>query len=177
LHTDWTCAIRGASRCSPRDTYEVVKLGDLSAVSLMIQGERDLYWAVKDRDLKVPDPPVYWYWLDYEQQAQQRFLEIEESPFAAHVPTFVLRHMSYLLFGYGGGFKTDIPTPAEVRQQLREAFPIQSRFDNFEIFEARNILVLLGPSSAGDHLSLNVNIWKRTSRQHVPSFLWKYAPK
>src|SRR5438270_867798 len=40
----------------PRDVYEVEDLDGLSAVSLLLQGEADFYWAVQKENLQAADP-------------------------------------------------------------------------------------------------------------------------
>lgn len=49
-----------------RDNFKVVRLEQHNAISLMLQAEGDLYWAVKEEDLKYDDPPVQMYIMDYD---------------------------------------------------------------------------------------------------------------
>jgi uncharacterized protein (TIGR02996 family) len=82
-----------------RDCYDVIALKDLSSVSLMISGEEDSYWAVKNDDLATDDPPVDLYFLDY---TTKRF--IYKRLFAPRVTSFVFQHMiTYLSACAPGG--------------------------------------------------------------------------
>jgi uncharacterized protein (TIGR02996 family) len=154
-----------------RDCYEVRDLDDLSAVSLMIQGEADYYWAVKKEHLTLPDPPVHGYSLDYEGDAD-RF--IEQGPFAPHVTSFVFRHMLSYCHGKGGGFGARVDADyGPLIRRLTEAFPVQSRFEGLRVFEAENVLVSFGPSpyAEDDQPELQVKVWKPEAGLHAPAFL------
>jgi hypothetical protein len=50
-----------------RDCYEVTRLEAHSAISFLLQGEGDHYWAVKLEDFNKEDPPVNTYYLEYEK--------------------------------------------------------------------------------------------------------------
>ena len=82
-----------------RDCYEVVRLKDHAAISLLIQGEADVYWAVKEENLNLDDPPVDWYPIDYEAEGDP-FIHAGE--LAPHITSFVLGQLAYYLQGNGG---------------------------------------------------------------------------
>jgi uncharacterized protein (TIGR02996 family) len=56
------------------------------ALSLVLQAEGDMHWAVRHADLKAPNPPVYAYCMDYEgdeapsPSCQPRRLRVRPSP-------------------------------------------------------------------------------------------------
>jgi hypothetical protein len=73
-----------------RDGYEFVELEDLSSVSVMVAGEGDMYWAVKNANLHADDPEVDLYRLDYDENAGSF---VHDSLFAPRLTSFVFRHM------------------------------------------------------------------------------------
>jgi uncharacterized protein (TIGR02996 family) len=160
-----------------RDWHMVKRLDDLAAISLMLQAEGDFYWAIKEEDLAVADPPVQGYVLDWEHEAEHRFVAYGPSPFAPRLTNFVMGHMSCFLHGVGGGFGADVRAAAELTtltRQLTKAFPSHAQFDDLSVFEATNVIVLLGPSRYGDNEPhLMVEVWKPILRQHLPAFLWE----
>jgi uncharacterized protein (TIGR02996 family) len=148
-----------------RDIYEVKRLPDLSAVSLMLQCEQDVYWAVREKNLHAPDPAVDVFVLGRESGENFRFRH--HGPFAPHVTGFVLSYTSAFLRGKGGGFGVEVnPTP-ELLRQLTDAFPVHSQFDDIHVFEARNMITLL----RDNHLC--VEVWKPVLPREVPDCLWK----
>jgi hypothetical protein len=175
------CDLESQSQFSKvlRDSYDVRKLEDLSAVSLLLQCEGDCYWAVREDDLEAPDPAVQDCTLDYEDEEENRFVEHGHNPFAPHVTTFVFQHMAGYLNGNGGGFGTGVQVTDQLIRQLTAAFPFRSQFDGLRVFEKRNMIVLLGESpyrAPGDTEShIQVEVWKRLPKREVPAFLWEFT--
>jgi uncharacterized protein (TIGR02996 family) len=159
-----------------RDCYEVKDLTELSAVSLMIQGEGDFYYAVKKDNLKDADPPVHGYVLDWENEGENRFVDHRQEPFVSHVASFVLGHMSFYLHGAGGGFGTSVESTAKLQQQLTGEFPVQAEFDHLRVFEATNMIILLGSCpDGGNEPHLTVEIRRKLPRNQLPAFLLEYT--
>ena len=157
-----------------RDCFEVEHLKDLSAISLMLQGEADFYWAIKEENLGAFDPPVDGYNLDYDNEKLDHF--VHYGLFAPRITSFVFDYLTSYLHGAGGGFSTTIKTNDELIQSLNNAFPFRSQIDNVRVFEKRNIIVLLGSSGyAPDETHLRVEVWDKASVKDVPAFLWNYT--
>ena len=47
------------------------------AISLMLQGEADYYWAVSEDNLSLEDPPVDGYLLDYDTEKFAFFISLD----------------------------------------------------------------------------------------------------
>ena len=73
---------------SIRDTFVVEKLEHHDAISLLLQGEDDVYWACKSETLHLPDPPVTTYYWNYDEK---RFFEYEQV--APSVSCFALDYL------------------------------------------------------------------------------------
>lgn len=61
---EWICFIEHMLKTDQwifRDSYDISFSEKLQAVTLLIQGEADYYWAVKIENLSVEDPPVDGY--------------------------------------------------------------------------------------------------------------------
>jgi uncharacterized protein (TIGR02996 family) len=124
-----------------RDCYTVKILKEVSALSLLIQWERDRLWAVKLENLQADDPPVDDYvWTG--THGGNRFVHDDRQPVIPHVTTFVFRHLSaYLSSWQGRGLGRRVEGIARVIRRLEAAFPVRSDFDGVRIFEADNLIV------------------------------------
>jgi len=84
-----------ADSFSWRDDLTVERLADHDAVSLLLQGEGDAYWAVKSASLQEADPPVTVYMLDhdsYDEQDPKRERFIETDGYA-HLSEFAFQYI------------------------------------------------------------------------------------
>jgi uncharacterized protein (TIGR02996 family) len=149
-----------------RDCYEVVNLEDLSAVSLLIQGGQDVYWAVKKETLHHPDPPVESYVLDYEGDDEDRF--VHDCLLAQRLTSFALGHLISYCTGAGGGAGRSVEPSAELLGQLAEAFPVQVQSDGYRVFERTNIIAMLRGGF------LDVTLWKKLGQSEMPEFIWRF---
>lgn len=150
-----------------RDCYEVTRLEEHRATSLLLQGEGDVYWAVKDENLGEPDPPIDMYFLDYESETSDRFVHCAtEYP---HLTSFVLGHMSYFLHGKGGGCLVRVNPSDEFLAEMHAAFPVQSKFDDLLIFEKLNLIVMLFPTgSKTDECHMLVELFRPIPMREIP---------
>ena len=154
-----------------RDCYEVTRLEDHAAISLMLQGEADVYWAVNEMDLSQDDPPVTVYTLDYDAQEADRF--VPDGNTFPHITGFLLEHLAYYLHGKGGGALVEVFADEAFLTEMRQAFPIYARFDHLHVFEAENIFALVFPASdAPQEGTLLVEVWKPIPRYHIPACIF-----
>ena len=152
-----------------RDVVEIRDLADplhLDALSLLLQGEGDYYWAVEREHLDEDDPPVQGYNLvggEFE----------DDGPVAPRVTDFVLRHMIAYAHGHGGGFAAHVRPNGELLRRLAESFPVHSHWGNLRVFEATNIIVTL-ESRRGEvgRSYLRAEVFKPLPPQQVPDVLW-----
>ena len=154
-----------------RDCYEVITLKNLAAVSLLIQSEGDLYWAVRKKNLRLPDPPVDWYLLNYAGGREVGF--VHQGRWTQHVTSFVFEHLSSYLHGDGGGFRGPVEASPLLLKQLAEAFPVRSRFEDLRVFERPNMIARLSATLYGTGDYLKFDVWKKVPRKEVSEFLWK----
>jgi len=157
-----------------RDSYQMEELEGHSAVSLLLQGEGDYHWAVRHADFALPDPPVYGFYLDYEDEDEEEsvFVPEERNPIAAAVTEFVLGYVMDYARAAGGGFGTEVAQGAKLIRDLKAAFPVQCKLGTTGIFEAENLLVRVRPLQGRSRKYLNVEIAKPLPREAIPTFLW-----
>jgi uncharacterized protein (TIGR02996 family) len=165
-----------------RDLYQMVELNGLSAVSLLLQCEGDYHWAVRHRDLAVPDPPVHGFHWDFENEPDEEesfaFVPDRANPIARTLTAWVLEYAMAYTRGGAGGFNTDVADATRLIHDLTTTFPVNCRFGKTEIFEADNIQVRLHPSGRGRQKSrrrIVVEVAKSMPREAVPAFLWDYT--
>jgi hypothetical protein len=123
-----------------RDCFEVKYLKEHDAISLMIQGEGDFYWAIKKSDLHMDDPKVYGYGLDYECPTNEKFDFFGEV--YQTITSFVLNHIFSYVNG-SGGFGIQTHHVADLSQGLKSSFESHSKFDETEIFESENMIAFI----------------------------------
>jgi hypothetical protein len=156
-----------------RDCYEVKRLREHRAISLMIQGESDAYWAVKECNLRQSDPPVEYYALDYEADNPTFF---HRSQFASRITSFVLIHMAHLC-GKGGAFGASVPSRTTVNE-LQAAFPVASAFGELIVLENTNVFGLVFPDCYGDPKQQRIIVaaYKPPFQRWVPKKALALAP-
>jgi hypothetical protein len=161
-----------------RDIYQMEELEGHPAVSLLIQGEGDYQWAVRNEDFALPDPPVYGYCWDFDEPNEGVFGPDGQSPLADHVTSFVLEYVLGYTRGEGGGFGTDVVDPARLRLDLEARFPVRCRVGEMELFEDDDILVRMSTTSLMSERvreRINVEIARPLPREAIPPFLWEYT--
>jgi uncharacterized protein (TIGR02996 family) len=163
-----------------RDVYQMTELDGHSAVSLLLQCEGDYHWAIRHTDFIQPDPPVYGFHWDYENQDENTFVPAEANPKAPTLTTFAFEYAMAYTHGEGGGFGTEVAEPAKLIRDLEVTFPVRVRFGDAEIFEAENILVrlfsdrLFADGWTSD-VRIAVEVAKPLPREAIPTFLWDYT--
>jgi hypothetical protein len=152
-----------------RDGYEVSRLQDHRAVSLILQCEGDVYWAVKEEDWGEDDPPVEFYHLDYERDDGEHFAA--GGTHSPHITSFVLLHMACFLHGKGGGFGVEIDPSAEFLAQMCESFDAAAKFGDLLIFERPNIFAMIEPAGkyGSDTPRLTVEVFRPIPMSEVPA--------
>jgi hypothetical protein len=150
-----------------RDCYEVRRLEGHPAVSLMIQGEADTYWAVREDLLSEDDPPVDSYSLDYDAPKENSFAH--KGQYSPRITSFVLKHLSYTLRGRGGRCFTEVEPTAQFRSQMRQSFAVSSRLDDIHVFENRNLVAVMFPDPPGPRWHLQAEAWKLIPSSVIPN--------
>lgn len=128
------------SRFSFRDCLVIERLDEHDAISLLLQGEGDFYWAVETPALVKADPPVTGYYLDYDA-SDERFVWL--GPWAPTVSSFAFDYLLSYLHTPGGGFETRIMSPSFSRESLLGDFGEPITFGHLELFIAGSVLAAL----------------------------------
>jgi hypothetical protein len=176
------CAIEKGEPVAPealyplRDVYEVIRLERQGAVSLMLQYEGDVYWAVKEEDLGGDDPPVHSYEVSGDEHNWEQKDFAYQKLEAPTIPGFVLGHMVWFLRHKAGGFCVPLKPSPEFLSEMRRAFPVATVFGHLQIFEAENLFVAITPpDSAFETHLMHVNVWRRIPRAQIPACVLAYA--
>jgi len=157
-----------------RDYYKVEKLKEHNAISLMIQAENDLYWAVKIEDLQHDDPPVHMYVMDFDSDTEK----FDYYKLHSHsISGFALNHMSNFLHrNNAGGFGTSVKKNEPVLDVMRDFFDTYTQLDDITIYEKENVFALISPNvydDDNDEYHLCLELWKNIDMSLFPEPILK----
>jgi hypothetical protein len=160
-----------------RDCFKIEFLKEHDAVSLMIQGEADFYWAVKKEDLHLSDPNVYGYILDFDCPMNDKYDLVGEV--YPTITSFVINHLfSYLQNENSSGFGLQINNTEEICQNLKSSFTSYAKFDQTEIFESENLIAFIQANvyePDSDCRTFGFHIWDRSKKYTVPTIILEMA--
>lgn len=91
FHLDLQSHPRHTQIAFPRDIYWMKELDGYPVVSILMQGEADYHWAVLHTDFQLEDPPIYGYYLDYENE-DGRFISESNTPIFDSVSLFMINY-------------------------------------------------------------------------------------
>jgi uncharacterized protein (TIGR02996 family) len=161
---EWIAFHQDLEQYSPsmlRDRFIIEPVPGCEALSLLLQAEGDYYWAVREDDLDLDDPPVHGYW-----EGPVGFHHHERR--AASVTDWVLGRVIWCARGHSG-FSVEFPDGARLLRQLTEVFPPPVAFERALLFELPNLRVQL----MGEHFSAEMRC--PMQREQVPAFFWEYT--
>jgi hypothetical protein len=157
-----------------RDCLVVEQLKDYDAVSLLLQGEQDTYWAIESRYLNDDNPPVTVFYLDYDDP-QGRF--VQEGPWSPTVTSFAFDYFLAYLHSPGGGFRVRTSSSHFNRDALVAEFGPPVVFGHLELFCADGILAAISTFSANWHSGeLKVEVQQLTPLNKLPSTIQRLMP-
>ena len=159
-----------------RDPYMMELVPGHLALSLIMQAEGDVHWAIQLDDLRRDDPPVHTYYLG---RLDDEVIEGEFVPSGRELTP----PLSRFLFGYGhriascgsGSLLVSVPHVARTRSQLEQAFPFTTFLDDEELYEMPNLSAALQVSWPSDLAQLCVNVSRPVTREQVPAFLFEFC--
>ncbi len=123
-----------------RDCLVIERLKDHDAISLLLQGEDDYYWAVKSKDLESNDPIVTGYYLDYEDP-DEKF--IEQGIWAPSVSSFALDYLLSYFHASGGEFSTRIDSNIFSENEIENEFGECEEFGNLKIYNNKEVIIFI----------------------------------
>jgi hypothetical protein len=136
-----------AFTCVFRDCLDISHLQEHEAVTLMIQGEQDIYWAVKKADIHRENPEICCYLLDYESEKPEKFDFFGLSH--ASVTAFVISHILSYLHNCSS-FGMEIEDRDSLRNMLQSNLKQHTHFEELEIFEDENIIAYFSKDLFGE---------------------------
>jgi uncharacterized protein (TIGR02996 family) len=150
--------------------YDIYSLDPVSGGAFCLARdihEPELGWAVLQEDHDRPDPPVYYFALNYGRQ----FPHTGRTDRVESVTEYVLTNVWGRTPEQGHAMGVDVEDPAPLIRDLEATFPSHGRFKDVDIFEMDDILVQLYRGGKG----LEVEVAWSLPREAVPAFLWTYA--
>jgi len=139
-----------------RDSYDISFRTDIQALTLLIQGEGDYYWAVKKENLVKTDPPVDGYSLESEDEPDTwTWHRTEHDTLTSFVIQYLLDYHS--MFEGTGGYNAEIPFSETLLQDFSSAFPAYVELGNYHIFESDDVLAFINPIAGSDKYLLSVH--------------------
>jgi uncharacterized protein (TIGR02996 family) len=154
-----------------RDVYTMQPLDGHQALSVMVIAEGDVQWAIRNGDLRRPDPPIYTYhWADGDET---RYVPAEGEG-AQALSDFVLGFVTAYK-PEGGSFMTQVWDAPRLREQLDAAFPVRIARHRGITYEGGGILAHLYPAHRRQGFDLRVSVHPSVTWERVPGFLWEYA--
>jgi len=150
-----------------RYCFVIERLKDHDAVSLLLQGEGDFYWAIETQFLENDDPPVTAYLLDYDSP-QEQF--VEQGRWAPTVSSFALDYLLTYLDSPGGGFTTRMSSPTFNRSALVAELGTPTTFGHLEFFTCDGIIAYtsLLPDN-GHYGKIGVHLQRESHVTKLPS--------
>jgi len=143
-----------------RDVFTIEPVPGHDAISLMIQGEGDFYWALRKSDLANDDPPVICFHLDHDNETE-RFLEAEES--FESIVEFAVSHMAWFIHRRGLNFGTHRVSYPEIVAKLDAEFAHHSKIGKLHVFESENVIAFVPSRNY-----LNVTCWEKLGDEQIP---------
>ena len=125
-----------------RDCFEVARFKRLGCTTLLLQGEGDVYWAVRDEHADQDDPPVDCLHRDLETGRWTIGWRDTDS-----LTSFVLWHMAAFL---GPGFTRVRDITDEVIAVLTDAFPVSSEYNGILILEDTDLIGFVRSRTEGE---------------------------
>ena len=122
-----------------RDCLDISFLEKHNALSLLIQAEQDIYWAIKRTDFKEENPKVYSYFLNYDNDNND--FELYGNPYSS-VTSFVLNHI-FTYLNNCSSFGMQIKNVGLFREKLKSSFENHIFYDGIELFEDENLIAFI----------------------------------
>ncbi len=142
---EWYCFLQAMLKTDQwifRDSYSIKFDEGIQALTLLIQGESDYYWAVKKENLSLPDPPVDGYLLDYEVKPVAFSWD---KGWSSRLSWFAIKYiLDYQdLFTGTGGYNSWNFDKASALADFTDAFGPPARIEDYLVFELPGVLACI----------------------------------
>lgn len=153
-----------------RDSYMMEDVPGHAALSLLMQAEGDIHWAVNHADFGHDDPLV----TEYFGGAAIESGEFTPTPGdKVTVTQFAFDYALGYADGEGGSFATDIRDTAPLIKNLSGTFPFVAEIGTTSLFEMDDILAVFYRWNKRRYLKVRVR--RPVPREAIPDFLWPYT--
>ena len=158
-----------------RDPYTMRMLPRHDAVSLILQAEGDIHWAVRLADLHLPDPPITTYYRAHEAEGDGE----DEFVVADEIPEMLTRFLFDYAAGYASGDHSSMGVAVHdvdtLRKRLGESFPLRLERGRSTYYEGWNICIKLVVPGYDAEGHLDVRVSRSLTRKEIPAFLWEFT--
>lgn len=133
-----------------RDCLEIERRSDHDAISILVQGEDDFFWAIKACGLENSDPPISAYYLDYDDPDE---CFVEQGPWAPSLTTFAFDYLLTYLHPRGGTFSTRTEKRDDVLSQIAEGLVPVSKFGHLNLIITEDMIAFTSDTEGSWHRS------------------------
>lgn len=169
---EWVCLAEALAQKGAfgifRDDFSVSEITEISAISLLVQSEGDLYFVIEQKHLGLEDPPVEVYYFNEEDTLFAYRRREAES-----VTDFALLHLIYCLHGKGGGFGIHMQITEEFIKKLKNSFDTFLKIGDLTVFERQNMIGYIFQDQAFDIGYIHFEIWKELPEPEIPACIWE----
>jgi hypothetical protein len=172
---EWYCflqTMQASHQWLFRDSYRIQYEPEHRAVSLLIQGESDYYWAVKQENCAFDDPPVDGYRLDVES-TELRFLW--DQTWSARLSFFAIKYLLDYHYSFKGigGYDASGLDEQEALAVFRKELGQEILIENYHIFKGGGVIAVITAHHAFSH-GLNLSVHYKLPPSQLPACVITY---
>jgi hypothetical protein len=158
---EWIAYNHDLNEYASSDINGVQQIDEFPAENaLALRSTEHLHWLVLRQDLERPDPPVLGRWRDMD-------VAFDESP---TVSDWTMRSALANTRGRGGSSFGQVQGDrTRLRERLFKAMPTHCRLGELELFEGRNVIVIL--ESVGSSEKITIHAATPAPCESLPKFL------
>jgi hypothetical protein len=132
-----------------RDDFALAWRPELSAVTLLIQGEQDYYWGVREDQLDVPDSPVDGWLIDHDASDEDNSIWLHRGLEHPSIAGFAFLHALAFIRGAGrvGGIAAPGTELAELEHLLATACSTRTSLGTHVVYEGVDVIARVSTGS------------------------------
>ena len=152
-----------------RDYFVIERVPGHDAIGFLLQCEGDVYWAVQQEDMKLDNPPITTYLLDYDAD-HEKFDRFDQN--TSCFTEFVLKHLSYFVYPKGGSFHVQVNNGEAIKEQFKQYFNVSVTVGHLHIYESDDKVFFLFPDDFDEReLRLHGNLKREEGGIDLPEFI------